>query len=81
MIIYDKIKSKYDRYDIYEKFPTITARKILFERDVVRMDIIAKNISLEDIGYTLQDYIQDYHKDKIYKEIGMVFEIYKQGID
>lgn len=80
MIIYDKIKKKYSKYEIEEIFPRITARKIIFERDTVRMDIIAKNISLEEIGYTLQDYLQDYGKDKIYKEIGMVFEIYKQGM-
>lgn len=80
MIIYDKIKKKYDKYDIEEIFPRITARKIIFERDSVRMDVIAKNISLNEIGYTLQDYIADYKKDKIYKEIGMVFEIYKSGM-
>lgn len=79
MIIYDKIKNIYTKNEIEKMFPRISARKIIFERGIVRMDVIAKGVSFESIDYTLQDYIRDYNKDKIYKELWMVFEIYKQG--
>ncbi|WP_308009177.1 hypothetical protein [uncultured Fusobacterium sp.] len=79
MIIYDKIKTKYNKNEIYQLFPRITARNIIYERTTIKIGVLAKFVSFYFIGYSLQDYIEDYGADKIYKEVGYVFQILASG--
>lgn len=79
MIIYNKIKSKYSKEEIYSLFPRITARNIIYERTIIKIGVIAKFISFDPINYTLQNYIEDYEADKIYKEVEYVYKILASG--
>lgn len=79
MVIYDKIKAKYTKEEIYNLFPRITARNIIYERTIIKIGIIAKFVSFDFINYTLEDYIKDYSSDKIYKEIEYVYQILAFG--
>lgn len=79
MIIYNKIKSKYTKEEIYNLFPRITARNIIYERTIIKIGVIAKFVSFDFINYTLEDYIKDYSSDKIYKEVEYVYQILASG--
>lgn len=79
MIIYNKIKSKYTKEEIYNLFPRITARNIIYERTIIKIGVIAKFVSFNFINYTLEDYIKDYSSDKIYKEVEYVYQILASG--
>ena len=79
MVIYDKIKAKYTKEEIYNLFPRITARNIIYERTIIKIGVLAKFVSFDSINYTLQDYIEDYKADKIYKEVEYVYQILASG--
>ncbi|MDY3059290.1 MAG: hypothetical protein SOR11_04740 [Fusobacterium sp.] len=80
MIIIDKIIEKYSKEEIYKLLPRITARNIIFNRKtLIKAGVLAKYISFDEIGYTLDDYISDYKADKKYKEVKYVFEILRSG--
>lgn len=79
MVIYDKIKAKYTKEEIYNLFPRITARNIIYERTIIKIGVLAKFVSFDSINYTLQDYIEDYEADKIYKEVEYVYQILASG--
>lgn len=79
MIIYDKIKNRYNKDEIYELFPRITARNIIFERNIVKAGVLVKFISFDEINYTLDDFISDYQADKKYKEVHYVYKILNSG--
>ena len=80
MIIIDKIITKYNKEEIYKLLPRITARNIIFNRkELIKAGVLAKYISFDEIGYTLDDYISDYKADKKYKEVKYVFEILRSG--
>lgn len=79
MVIYDKIKVKYTKEEIYNLFPRITARNIIYERTIIKIGVLAKFLSFDSINYTLQDYIEDYEADKIYKEVEYVYQILASG--
>lgn len=79
MIIYNKIKSKYTKEEIYNLFPRLTARNIIYERTIIKIGVIAKFVSFDFINYTLEDYIKDYSSDKIYKEVKYVYQILASG--
>ncbi|MEJ6467345.1 hypothetical protein [Fusobacterium ulcerans] len=79
MIIYDKIKTKYNKNEISQLFPRITARNIIYEKTIIKIGVIAKFVSFDFIDYSLQDYIEDYEADKIYKEVEYVYQILASG--
>lgn len=79
MIIYSKINAVYSKDEIYEIFPTMTARKIIFLRDIPRAETIAKYCSFEKINYSFYDFLEDYPFYKNYKCPELMYEIYKRG--
>lgn len=79
MIIYSKINAVYSKHEIYEIFPTITARKIIFFRDIPRIETIAKYCSFKKINYSFDDFLEDYPLYKNYKCAELMYEIYKKG--
>lgn len=79
MIIYSKLLNKYSKDEIYQIFPTISARKIIFSRDCISPGTVAQYCSFEELNYSLQDFLEDYPKYLEYKSVDILFEIYKKG--
>ena len=79
MIIYSKIHAAYSKDEIYRIFPTATARKIIFRRDVVKPSVLIKYCSFKEINYSYEDFLEDYPKLLEYKASDILYKIYKAG--
>lgn len=76
MIIYSKINAVYSKHEIYEIFPTITARKIIFSRDIIKINILAKYCDFKKINYSINDLKKDYPHLAKYKGLDIAYKIY-----
>ena len=79
MIIYSKINSIYSKDEIYNMFPRISARKIIFSRDIIKINILAKYCSFKKINYTIEDLKIDYPHFIEYKGLDIAYKIYSSG--
>ena len=79
MILYYKTNKIFSEKEIKEIFPIITARKIIYSRDIVTPDCFIKYCSFKKIDYTFQDFLKDYPKFRKYKSPEIMFKIYEKG--
>lgn len=79
MIVYSKINAIYSKDEIYKIFPRITARKIIFNRDVIKINVLAKYCDFKKIKYTMEDLKKDYPKLAEYKSLDIAYKIYASG--
>ena len=79
MIIYSKLNAIYSKDEIYRRFPTATARKIIFCRDIVKPSVLIKYCSFKEINYSYEDFLEDYPKFLEYKASDILYKIYKAG--
>lgn len=79
MIIYSKLNSIYSKDEIYKMFPRISARKIIFSRDIIKINILAKYCNFKKINYTIEDLKEDYPHMINYKGLDIAYKIYSSG--
>lgn len=79
MIAYSKIRAVYSKDEIYKMFPIHTARKIIFHRSTIKINVLVKYCNFKKINYTLNDLQEDYPNFANYKGAEIAYKIYSQG--
>ena len=79
MIAYSKIHAIYSKDEIYKMFPRISARKIIFSRDIIKINILAKYCDFKKINYSINDLKEDYPHLAEYKSLDIAYKIYSSG--